>query len=416
MNRRFIFLAIAMIAALVSPGYGGGPLAVGGESLGVAGKPFLWDSSVPVPYRTPSAGALGKLDNALAVARVQKLFQVWEDVPTSAIRFQNAGAIQATGAYTGGAVDTLPKFLAVDNACVDGSQTPIIFDSNGSLFRQLGMDESIIGFAGPCAIDGAGHIIAAEAVLNGGWIDGIPANGELTDNQFDHAFVHEFGHLSGLDHSQISVGVLNQPHDQCGVDLLAGLPVMFPFLHCQARPDAGLPMLAEDDQAWISYFYPETADDADHKRVPFDQVYGVISGNILFEDGESLAQDVNVIAADSNGANAMQSSNVSGYLFTGNPGQQVSGTNFGGSRFGSRDPRLIGHFDIPVRAGTYDLRVERINENFIGGSGVGPLVFPIGRTTGGGKTGVTVAAGAHVTGLNVLAVAGAPRFDAYEAP
>jgi hypothetical protein len=175
-------------------------------------------------------------------------------------------------------------------------------------------------------------------------------------------------------------------------------------------------MLAEDDQAWISYLYPETVGDPEHGHVPFDQAYGVISGNILFEDGESLVQDGNVIAADSAGASSLQFSVVSGYLFTGNPGQQVSGTNFGGSLLGSRDPLLIGRYDVPVRAGTYDLRVERINENFIGGSSVGPLLFPIGRPFGSGPIGVKVAAGAHVTGIDIVAISGAPRFDAFEGP
>src|SRR5205814_7267949 len=184
---------------------------------------------------------------------------VWENVPTANIRYQRAGDILPTGSYTGGAVTTAQQFNDVAGSCSKGingdrtnRQSPIVFDADGSLFTALGFSKGVIGFASPCVVSSNGHILSGLAALNGKWIDGNSTNGELTQAQFNEAFVHEFGHFSGLEHSQINVGVLNQPSNNCTPDDLAGLPIMFPFAHCQARADANnIPILAPDDVAWI---------------------------------------------------------------------------------------------------------------------------------------------------------------------
>jgi len=416
MNRRRLIGVWLVLLVVCGQSHAGGPLAVAGTVFNPAvdGKALAWDSTSAVSYRTPNAGNLGKLDNATASARVQTLFKVWEDVSTSNIRFQNAGPIQNVGAYQGGAVNSAAKFNAVDGSCGNGLQSPIVFDADGSLFTQLGLDADVIGFAGPCSVDlGTGHITAAEAVLNGKWIDNNRSNRELTDNQFDETFVHEFGHFIGLDHSQISVAVLGQPPDHCSVDLLAALPVMFPFAHCQARADASLPILSADDQAWISMLYPETTNDPPNKHERFDQKYGVISGKVVFSDAQSLAQGVNVLAEDSNGSNSLKFSVVSGYLFTGNPGQSVTGTNDGDGGLGSHDQSLIGTFDIPAKPGTYTLRLEPIFPEFVGGSGVGPLFpFPIAGVVANGT--VTVTAGSTTAVTDIPLTNPQPRFDQFE--
>src|SRR5438105_1664796 len=373
------FAAGVCVCLLSGPVFAGGPLYVAGTRFpsAVQGKPLVWDSSSSVRYRTPSSGGLGKMDNAAATARVQKLFQIWQDVPTAKISYQNAGPILATGAYSSGPVDSKRKFDAVANSCENGTQSPIIFDAAGGLFAALGLDPGVIGVAGACDFDGNGHITAALVALNGIWIDGNQANGELSDSQFDEAFTHEFGHFSGLDHSQINVSVLLQPQDHCDTALMAALPVMFPFAHCQARVDAGLPPLSPDDEAWISMLYPETANNPSANQTPFNSAYGIISGKVTFDDGETEMQDVNLIASNENNPRNLQFSVVSGYLFTGNPGQSVTGDNDGDGGFGSHDPLLIGTYDVPVRAGSYTILTESIYRSFVGGSSVGPLSIPI---------------------------------------
>jgi hypothetical protein len=115
---------------------------------------------------------------------------------------------------------------------------------------------------------------------------------------------------------------------------------------------------------------------------------------------------------------------VSGYLFTGNPGQTATCqdpsnptpqtcSNLGDS-FGSRDPTLIGHFDIPLPSGTYTVSVESIYSGFVGGSGVGPLSPPIPAPgTYSSTVTVTVTAGT-TTPLNITLQGTQPTFDPFE--
>lgn len=433
--------ALAAALAVPAPVPAGGPLFVGGPSFGTEGRSIGWDVSSPVPYRT-DGGPLSQspagtitISNATGISRVQGMFQNWENVPTANIRFASAGAIQnVPPSFTDGDVNTVAEFNAVAGDCDAGNQNPILFDANGALFSALIGDPSVIGFAGNCKLDGAtGRIVSAMAVLNGIFQDGVDFsnNYELTTAEFDQAFTHEFGHFAGLDHSQINVLVLYP--NNCGVDDSAGLPLMFPFLICQARTSAGFPILAPDDLAWISQIYPETS--SGPGQTPFNSAYGTISGTIVFSDGITQVQGVNVIARrvpDGNFANGDESkriafSAVSGLRFTARPGQNVT-TNSPPSDLGSRNPQLIGAYDIPVTPGTYTIQVESVDAAFAFGSGVGPLSIPIPNpgldefwNTGESATDstflsstITVTAGQTVSNINIILNGTAARFDAFE--
>src|SRR5262249_9182416 len=147
-----------------------------------------------------------------------------------------------------------------------------------------------------------------------------------TANQFNEAIIHEMGHLLGLDHSQINLDLLTTALNSgqfgnCAVDGLAGLPLMFPISFCQARLDAGLPQLSPDVLALISMLYPSAK---------YATTYATISGSVYFSDGQTAAQGINVIARQVDNPATSQNeslrvavSAVSGYRFTGNPGQSV---------------------------------------------------------------------------------------------
>ena len=94
-------LLIAGVCALVLVPWAaraGGPYLVGGY-MGLPGVPFTWNTVTPVPYRVDGGPFAQKpdgtvvLSNAVGVARVQAMFQVWQDVPTASITFTEAGAI-----------------------------------------------------------------------------------------------------------------------------------------------------------------------------------------------------------------------------------------------------------------------------------------------------------------------------------
>ncbi|MCH7987156.1 MAG: hypothetical protein IH847_11320, partial [Acidobacteria bacterium] len=427
------FLLVALLAGVFFFGlsgqraaHAGGPLIVGG-TFGVDAQPFTWDTSAPINYTT-DGGMLGSLTAAQADTRVASMFQVWADVSTATISFSRSGSIMNAGVFTDGDVDTMEEFDAVERSCaVDGIQSPIVFDADGSIFQDLFGDPNVIGFAGPCRFDSSGRILTAEAALNGRFLDGItdlnatPPNFELTDNEFDAAFIHEFGHFSGLDHSQINVNCLGGGCPDFSDDAF-GLPTMFPFLLSGLEESNGVPAqltLAPDDVAWISRLYPATGAGG------FDATFGTIEGTIFFSDGQTPAQGVNVIARqveDGNPANGDESrrvavSVVSGYLFTGNPAQSVTGTN-PGSSFGSRTPTLIGFYRIPgLLPGNYTIEVESINEGFDAGSSVGPLNPPIpmpGTAPSPAGPFVVSAGGTVIGGTNIPLVGTPPRFDQFE--
>ncbi|MGH9557388.1 MAG: hypothetical protein ACRD2Y_16375 [Terriglobales bacterium] len=329
-------------------------------------------------------------------------FDVWENVNTSNIAFNrdtssNSGFILPVGMFAGGDVDTIDEFNEVDGDCFNGNQNPIVYDADGAITDAIFGDPLVIGFAGPCNLFSDGTIRNGDAVLNGLFQDGVDNgvnNFELTPEEFDETFVHEFGHLSGLDHSQINVEVLGQPTGNCNLDDLTGLPVMFPIAKCQARVTAGLPRLGPDDIAWISRLYPQTTGGS-----TFAGTHGTLTGTVFFSDGLSQAQGVNVIARQGDTGNNEGRKNavsvVSGFKFTSNRGQTVTADylpctpalacppngffddNSAGSDFGSRTPGDVGLFEIPVLAGSYTVEVETINAGFDGGSSVGPLDPPI---------------------------------------
>lgn len=433
--------------------FAGGPRTVGGPvvgtraAFGIDGQPFTWNpGKMPITYRIdpgPMAvtpGGTIAIDHNTGVQRVQNMFAVWQSVTTAAVSFSNSGALLAAGSYTGGDLKTIQQFNDVMGSCKSGLQNPVIFDADGKLIASLGLPPEVIGFNSLCSVDPVNGFISGSAiVMNGTFQDGTnapnssAANFELDANEFDEAITHEIGHFLGLDHSQINLEAFIQETTPCDLDQLAGLPLMFPISFCQARKDAGLPVLAPDDLSWISALYPNSS--------TVDS-YGTISGRVFFGDGITPVQGVNVIARLIDDPSTQQDesrqiavSAVSGYLFTGNPGQAVTASlssssenNTNGSPPGSRDPNLVGYFQIAVPPGTYTVEVEAIDSEFVGGSSVGPLDppitmpgepkfwnkdqsafnYPLQRDT------ITVHAGDKISGIDIILNANFPRFDQYE--
>jgi hypothetical protein len=392
----------AACAGLVLPGLaaGGGPLAFDAD-----GEPFSWTAGTTIQYRTDGGNLSSQVNQAEARARVAAMFQVWEDVASAALSYNRQGSI--TGVADGD-VSSAAEFNAVEGACSAGTQSPIVFDVDGSLFEDLGQDSAVIGFAGPCSIDGNGRYVTGQAVMNGIFLDGVSNadNLELTDAEFDAAFVHEFGHFSGLDHSQINV----ECAVGCSADDLAGLPTMFPFLVSDTQRT-----LSVDDVAWLSQLHPAGGAGG------FAATHGTIRGTVLFADGESHLQYANVVARPvDTGANQdrrLAVSTVSGYRFRAcapnpitSPGQDICPPS------GSLNPAHIGLYEIPVPPGSYMIEVETIDPSFTAGSSVGPSDFPIALpgTPPGPLGPVVISAGGASDGNDIVVGNTPPRYDQFE--
>ena len=404
MVRQARTLASALIGALVGGiASAGGPLIVSTD-----GDPLVWSTAAAIPYRTDDGPLSDGISEAQARTRVANMFGVWQDVPSAGIRYNRAGAIQAVGAFSGGDVSTAAEYNAVEGDCGNGNQSPIVYDVDGSLFEDLGEDPSVIGFAGPCAANGSGQIVSGVAVMNGIYQDGIDTanNFELTPAEFDAAFIHEFGHFSGLDHSQINVECMFG----CSNDNLVGLPTMFPFLMHQSQGS-----LSTDDIAWISRLYPAGGPGG------FAATHGTIRGIVYFSDGESHVQFANVIArrvdTGGNEDRRIAVSGVAGYRFRACvPNEITNPPNSVCPPSGSLNPGHIGLYEIPVPAGSYTIEVEGIDPSFTGGSSVGPSDFPIALPGSAPPPSapITVSAGQTDSGNHVTLIGTPPRFDQFE--
>jgi hypothetical protein len=394
-----IALACAGLAA-AGPAAAGGPLA-----LNSGGQPFTWPAGTTIQYRTDGGSLSSSVNQTQARARVAAMFQVWEDVASAALGYNRQGAV--TGVADGD-VSTAAEYNAVEGACNNGTQNPIVFDVDGSLFEDLGQDSAVIGFAGPCAIGGSGQFISGPAVMTGIFLDGVSnaSNLELTDNEFDAAFVHEFGHFSGLDHSQINVECATG----CSAGDLEGLPTMFPFLVHESQRT-----LSIDDVAWLSRLYPAGGGGG------FAATHGTITGTVYFSDGESQLQYANVIArrvnAGGNEPRRFAVSTVSGYRFRACTPNTITNPDQGFCPpSGSLDPAHIGLYEIPVPPGSYTIEVEAIDPSFTSGSSVGPSDFPIPMPGSPPPPigPITIAAGQTSSGNDVVLIGTQPRFDQFE--
>jgi len=400
-------MLIAVLALPAGGALAGGPLLVNAD-----GTAFAWDTTAAIAYRTDDGPLSLTVTEGAARTRVQSMFNVWQNVASAAISYARAGFVNDVGAFTDGDVSTLAEFDAVEGDCGAGNQSPIVYDSDATIFIALGMDEtSVIGFAGPCSIDpGAGQFVSGEAVMNGLFQDGaatpVP---DLTAAEFDATFVHEFGHFSGLDHSQINV---NCASAACGTDDLAGLPTMFPFLVSQTQG-----VLSVDDIAWISRLYPAAGGSG------FAATHGTITGTVRFSDGESHAQLVNVVArlVDNPGTGGVNESrttagaSVSGYkfrFFNGNPINDPAGDSFG-----TQTPSHIGLYEISLPPGNYMIEAETVDAQFSEGSSVGgPIRIEMPGTAPAPIGPINVTAGATSSGNDVTLIGTDPRFDQFEGP
>src|ERR1700676_173605 len=377
-------LAIVILSAIVA--HAGGPKYVAGSSYfnpANMGQPITWPLG-HVNYYTDQGDLSPILANASANALVADAFSQWTSVSTAALVATNAGQLAEDVSGSNIGVDSNGTVIAPSDITSAAMQAPvgIVDDYDGSVTDALlGM-----GAGGPSqcfwnavygGVDSFGvgaNFQPALVIING---QCALQSSQLTD--VEYRLVRVLGNVIGLGWSQVNFNVITgRPRPTS--DDLAGFPVMHemdlpscvPITVCYANPY----LLVSDDVAALSRLYPasSTASARIHGRVYFvDHVGGPAQP----------MQGVNVFARWIDPSSGLPShryavSSVSGFLFTGNAGNPITGLSdpLGNlySEFGSSDQAVEGFFDlgglpIPNGASTaqYQLDVEALDPLWSGG-------------------------------------------------
>ena len=315
---RTLAIAALLVAAVSWYAEAGGPLFL------LNNTPILWANRVvsggPLNSSTVTidaqgrrnviyhvdSGTLGPLSNAQAVRFTDRIFGEFSNVPTSAIRFVNGGAIRDPG--TGQPVDVdatnIGKFLDSDNPTF---QNPIIFDTDGAITGNGG----VLGFFGALTFEpDFSALTEGFVVLNGATIT-PPAL--ISTTSFLGVFQHEFAHLAGpLDHEQINgsialfrpeaaipAGFTNRvqtndlfaPFTETTYPFLFGAPAAS-VLRASGFPDSGyfIATLDMDTKNALSNLYPTSA---------YRATTGSIEGQVFFRatgGGKIPVSGINVVA------------------------------------------------------------------------------------------------------------------------
>ncbi len=214
--------------------------------------------------------------------------------------------------------------------------SPIVYDEDGSITDDLlgeGAKNNILGFAGAQFFTVKGNKIKSikesQAVFNG-YLYRSHGNLASVIQDFQSTILHEFGHMFGIDHSQGGnlEGFNNRSSD------LSDVPIMFPIA---ANP---LVELQKDDIAIVKTAYPL----GDEKSL-----YGNITG-MLLRNGSPL-RGANVVAYKIDEVNPRKKAVASP--------SDIDGLSLGAFRLPNLDP------------GTYIIKAEPIDADFVEGSSIG---------------------------------------------
>lgn len=362
-------LAIISLFALLSRA--GGPRYVAGTTnfnSGTAGVPLTWAMG-QITYFTDQGDLSPVLPNGAANTFVANAFNQWTSVSTAALAASSGGQLaeDVNGSNVARNSDGSLTIPADIQPSATSRPVAIVYDSDGSVTdAYLGAGA---GDASQCffnAVFGGADNLATSAnflhalvILNG---QCAQQSSQLTD--VEYRLVRVLGGVLGLGWSQLNSNVITgNPHPTS--DDFAGFPVMHyadpfncvPITICYPDPF----QLSMDDAAAISRLYPVTAQNQSNftgKQI-FSATTARIHGSVRFTNSSGAStqpmQGVNVVArwfdpTTSLPSGKFASASVSGFLFTGNAGNPVTGFSdaLGNpySQFGATDTSLEGFFDL----------------------------------------------------------------------
>jgi len=416
--------AVVLASALLCRA--GGPKNVAGSSYfdpSVAGQPLVWPQG-NVTYFTDQGDLSPILPNASANSTVAAAFSQWTAVPTAALAASSGGQLaeDVNGSNVTLNSDGTISMPADIQLTATAKPIGVVYDYDGSVTDAL--IGAGAGGSGQCfsnavfgGADNFGTLATyqhALIVING---QCVLQSSQLTD--VEYRLVRVIGGVLGVGWSQLNLNVQTGSPAPTSDDY-AGFPVMHfsdswgcvPITVCYPNPY----QLSMDDQAAISRLYPVTAQN--QASFPGKQVFSSstarIHGSVYFTDDHGAAtqpmQGVNVVARWINPQTGQPSrryaaSSVSGFLFTGNEGNPITGLDdSAGDPFqdwGSQSQTLQGFFDLAGLqlpsggSAQYQLTVEAIDPQW--SPGVGPYSpGPVSPSGSAQTITVTVSAGSDV--------------------
>ena len=389
------------ICFLASASPAGGPKYVAGTSYFnpiATGQTLVWPQGL-VAYYTDQGDLSPILPNAAANTFVASAFSPWNSVTTAALTATRASSlaedVNGTNVFLN-ADGTVSMPLDVQPGA---TSTPvgIVYDYDGSVTDALmGAGAGATSQCFSNAVFGGTDNFGTLAVFQHALIviNGQCALQPAQLNDVKYRLMRTIGSVLGLGWSQVNPNVLTgSPHPSS--EDFAGFPVMHftdpwncvPITFCYPTPTE----LSMDDAAALSRLYPVTATNL--SSFPGKQVFSTttacLHGSVSFSDangnpGQAM-QGVNVVArwidpTTGQPSRRYAASSVSGFLFTGNTGNPITGfddaTGDSYAEWGSNDQTLEGSYNLcglkpPNNNSTqYQLSVESLNAQW--SAGVGP--------------------------------------------
>ncbi|MFZ0773215.1 MAG: IPT/TIG domain-containing protein [Candidatus Sulfotelmatobacter sp.] len=376
-----IVVVVLSFAALACAG---GPEYVAGSSYfnsSTMGQPLTW-SLGHVNYYTDQGDLSPILPNSAANSFVAGAFLQWTSVSTAAVVANAAGQLAEDVNGSNLEVNSEGIVTAPADITPAATQTPvgIVYDFDGTVTDALlgaGAGDPSECFwnavyGGDDNFGMGANFLHALVVING---QCALQSTQLTD--VEYRLVRVLGNVLGLGWSQLNLNVITGNPPPTPADR-AGFPVMhymdpancIPITLCYANPY----QLAPDDVAALSRLYPAGTSG---NSAATARIYGsVYFADHFGADGQPM-QGVNVFARWIDPSTGLPSdqyaaSSVSGFLFTGNAGNPITGLTdpLGNaySEFGSTEQTLEGFFDLgglPIPNGgstaQYQLSVEALD-------------------------------------------------------
>ncbi|MBI2339602.1 MAG: hypothetical protein HYU99_04435 [Deltaproteobacteria bacterium] len=326
--------------------------------MNTEGVPAAWDNSAAIAYH-PESGSCGSFDNGAMLTKIGENLSQWSGITDITLSFDPETGI--IGSIDNSNYSSL--FTASSDCGDDGDDlTPVVFDDDGTITDDIfgaGNRFSVLGFAGPAIFnDDCSEILEGQAFFNcrcqtGSPSGSCPGGVVFTEDDLNFTIMHEFGHLLGLDHTQVNQSI---GEGSCNTDTEGdcdALPAMYP--QSVDAPDQITPQ--RDDEVAALTLYGGSA---------FASSFCTVTGTLEDANGDPLrCADIQA----ETGTPADTIAVVSGAFSPQRDSNGDGDTQDDGECFSNCGDFILRGLD-PSKS--YTITVKPIDSQWRGGSGINP--------------------------------------------